>query len=41
MGSRVLHNRIRTVLSEDFEDDRILEGVRFVNPFAREDDEWP
>jgi predicted nucleic acid-binding protein len=33
--------RIRTVLSEDFEDDRILEGVRFVNPFVREDDEWP
>ena len=28
-------NQIAVVLSEDFEDGRVLEGVRFLNPFAR------
>jgi predicted nucleic acid-binding protein len=27
-------NQIPAILSEDFPDGRILEGVRFVNPFA-------
>jgi predicted nucleic acid-binding protein len=28
-------NQIPLVLSEDFKDDLVLDGVRFVNPFAR------
>lgn len=27
-------NQIQVVLSEDFQDGRVLEGVRFLNPFA-------
>jgi len=27
-------NQIETVLSEDFSSDRVIEGIRFVNPFA-------
>jgi len=29
-------NQIQTILSEDFQDGRAVEGVRFVNPFSRE-----
>lgn len=27
-------NQVRLVFSEDFQDDQLLEGVRFVNPFS-------
>jgi predicted nucleic acid-binding protein len=29
-------NQIQMILSEDFQDGRVVEGVRFVNPFSRE-----
>ncbi len=34
-------NRVPTVLSEDFQHGRLLEGVRFVNPFAPDFDLEP
>jgi predicted nucleic acid-binding protein len=27
-------NQVTTIFSEDFSDGQVLEGVRFVNPFA-------
>ncbi|MBI2917059.1 MAG: PIN domain-containing protein [Chloroflexi bacterium] len=34
-------NRVPTVLSEDFQHGRLLEGVRFINPFAPDFDLEP
>jgi predicted nucleic acid-binding protein len=33
-----LLNGVPIILSEDFEDGRVIDGVRFIDPFARDFD---